>query len=433
MRRKLFWPFLPALFLFALSAFPQSAQPTDKLHDVTADGMSNLTETQVVALTGLQPGSQVGRNDLQNAADLLVRSGLFANVKYNFTSKTDGVDVAFHVVESPRLPVLYDNIPWFTVQELDDAIKTKLPFYTGTLPAEGEAVNLAADAVGELLTAHKISGAVDHQVIGAPEGTGDVQMFHVNGQSLTIANIEFSDPTLGADRAVVAHKNELVGKPFSRMAISVWLNEEVRPIFDKKGLLRAKLGPAEVRLTGNPDQKLPTQIPVFIPVQPGPVYHYVGAKFEGNSLLSTITLENNIAVKLSDVADTNALTASFDKIREEYGSRGFLDAKVDPAPVFDDSAHTVRYNVKIAEGSQYKMGAFVLTGISPTGESKIHETFPVKPGETFDKAKYETYLIDLQLHREKIFGGLPIHYDTVGHWLRNNPENGTVDVLLDFK
>jgi hypothetical protein len=26
-----------------------------------------------------------------------------------------------------------------------------------------------------------------------------------------------------------------------------------------------------------------------------------------------------------------------------------------------------------------------------------------------------------------------VHYDTVGHWLQTNPDNGTVDALLDFK
>jgi len=28
---------------------------------------------------------------------------------------------------------------------------------------------------------------------------------------------------------------------------------------------------------------------------------------------------------------------------------------------------------------------------------------------------------------------LPVHYDTVGHWLRTDAEKHSVDVLLDFK
>jgi len=32
-----------------------------------------------------------------------------------------------------------------------------------------------------------------------------------------------------------------------------------------------------------------------------------------------------------------------------------------------------------------------------------------------------------------IFGELPIHYTSFGHFLRPNTEQHTVDVLLDFK
>jgi hypothetical protein len=42
-------------------------------------------------------------------------------------------------------------------------------------------------------------------------------------------------------------------------------------------------------------------------------------------------------------------------------------------------------------------------------------------------------LTKLQSHPADIFGELPVHYDTVGHWLRTNADKHQVDVLLDFK
>ena len=42
-------------------------------------------------MSSLQIGAQVGKDDLQGAADKLVQSGLFAKVKYNFQSRTDGL------------------------------------------------------------------------------------------------------------------------------------------------------------------------------------------------------------------------------------------------------------------------------------------------------------------------------------------------------
>jgi Surface antigen variable number repeat len=426
------------LALVALFAsLPASAQTpetaTATLRIVTVDGLSKLTQDQLVALSGLQIGSQVSRKDLQDAADRLVATGLFLDVKYEFHTHNDDLSLAFHVQESPRLPVFFDNIPWFGDSELNDAIRAKLPFYDGTLPEAGNVVDAAAETVKQLIATHKLDVTLDHQLFANPIGDGRVQLFSIKGASLSIAKIEFSDPALANNRAVQQHVSELVGKPFSRVAIDVFLSEHIRPIYLKQGNLRVNLGPAQIRLTGNPNLPLPTQIPVYVPVNPGAVYHLADVQWSGNIAMSTITLDGALGLKRGDVADGMALQAGWDRVGDEYGRRGYLEAKVDSGASYDDTAHTISFKVSIVEGQQYRMGGFVLTGISPTGEGKITSTFPIASGEIFDKIKYEDYLIQLNNHSKEIFGDLPIHYDTVGHWLRTDPAKGTVDVLLDFK
>jgi len=125
--------------------------------------------------------------------------------------------------------------------------------------------------------------------------------------------------------------------------------------------------------------------------------------------------------------------AALDKIREEYGRRGYLDATVQPETSFNQAARTVSYKIAISEGSQYRMGGWVITGISANGEQRVRGTFPVAAGDVFDKIKYEEFLTGLQNRSKEIFGDLPVHYDSVGHWLRPDAAKGTVDVLLDFK
>ncbi len=87
----------------------------------------------------------------------------------------------------------------------------------------------------------------------------------------------------------------------------------------------------------------------------------------------------------------------------------------------------------IQEGSQYRFGKMILTGISPAAERKLHAAWPITAGDIFDKAKFEELLAKLQGHQEQVFGELPVHYDNVGHWLQTDAGKGTVDVLLDFK
>lgn len=409
------------------------AQGTSPLRQIQVDGLKILTPDQVIALSQLQIGAQVGRDDLQAASDKLVQSGMFAHVKYDFRTVADQVNLVFHVEESPQLPVVFDNFALLADSELNDAIRSKLSFYNGTLPEGGTVVDVAADAIKELLTSRKQDPTVEHQVTGNPLGEGSVQLFSSQGTPLKIAKLDFSDPSLSTNPVVQQHISELIGKPFSRVAINIFLAENVRPYYLKQGFLHVTLGPAEIRLTSRPNEKLPDSVPVFIPVTTGPVYHFAGIQWTGNKLISSDALNSVFGAKVGDLANGLIFESGFDRVQEEYGKLGYLDAKVDSEPVYDETAHTVAYRTNITEGVQFRMGRFVLTGISLTGERIIIQTFPNHTGDVFDKLKYEDYLLKLQTHREQVFGQLPIHYDTVGHWLRTDPSTGVVDVLLDFQ
>src|ERR1700732_3033680 len=428
---------LITLLLAAASAISAWAQDgtvaTAPLSEIRADGLKSLPEPRVVALTGLQTGAQVGKDDLQAAADKLVQSGLFAKVKYNFQSRTDGVAVTFHVAEAPRIPAYFDNLPWFADSELNEAIRAKLPFYDGTLPEAGAVVDQAAEAIGQFLVAHGLQAAVEHQAAPNPNGDGSVQLFRINAEALHIARVDFSAPTLNSSPTVRQQLPELLGKPYSRTAIDMFLTEQIRPTFLQKGFLRAKLGPPEVRLTGNPNKKLPEQIPVYVPVNPGAVYHWKGVEWTGNNVLSTITLTNTIGVKSGAVADGMAIEAGWDRVRDEYGNRGYMQAKVEPTATYDDNAHTVAYRVQVDEGKPFHFGSMVITGLSPNAERRLRDAWPIPQGQLFDKASYEEFLTKLQAHSTEIFKDMPINYDEVGHWLQPDEAKGTVDVLLDFK
>jgi len=427
-----------ALFLcflvFANSLSAQSPEPgTAALHEVHADGEKILTEPQIVALSGLQTGAQVGRADLQSAADKLVACGLFAKVNYNFQTKGDGVSVTFHIEEAPRLPAYFDNFPWFADSDLADAIRKKLPFFDGTLPEGGTVIGQAAEAVNDLLMSRGLHVTLEHQVLANPVGDGNVQSFHIEGAGIKIAKLDFSDPSLANSKVVQQHLAEIIGKPYSRMTIDLFLTEQIRPIYQKLGLLRAKLGPPEVRLTGDPNQKLPEQIPVFVPINPGTVYRWKGAQWSGNTVLSEITLASFIGLKAGDVADGMQIEGAWDHVREEYSHHGYLDSKVDPVAQYDDQAHTISYHVNIEEKAPYKFRNMVITGLSRTAETRLRQVWPIAAAQVFDKTQYEDILTKLQIHPAQVFGDLPIHYETVGHWLQTEPTLGTVDVLLDFK
>src|SRR5260221_6903648 len=260
-----------AVLVLLICTAPVVAQ-TAELREVKSDGQKKLTEAPVAELAGLKVGAQVGRENLQGAADKLVTSGLFATVKYDFKTRAEGLTLNFHVTESPRIPAYYDNFPWFGDSELDDAIRGQLPFFDGTLPEGGNVVEFAADAVHTLLKSHNLDLTVQHQVVANPLPDGNIQQFSVEGAGLQIASLSFSDAALATNGAVQQHLSEINGKPYSRTTIEVFLAENIRPIYLKQGYLQAKMGPPEVRLSGPPTAKLPEQLPVFVPIAAGESY-----------------------------------------------------------------------------------------------------------------------------------------------------------------
>jgi outer membrane protein insertion porin family len=430
--RRYLWLFPLASFLLLTFALPSYSQ-TATLKAIHAEGAKTFTEAQVAVLSGLQIGSQVGRKELQDAADLLLRSGLFGKVNYKFDTHNNDVTLTFELEENHRLPVAYDNFPWFDDAELTDAIRKDLPFYDGTLPEGGTVVELAGNSLASFLSSHGLKAEVQHFVLANPLIDAPEQEFQVVGVTQTIASVEFSDPNLLSNLAVQQHLSDVRGKPYSRLAIDVFLAEAIRPIYLEKGYLRAKIGPAQVRLSGNPNNKFPEAIPVYVPGTPGAVYHWKDAAWHGNKAVSTETLNHAVRLNPGDVANGMTLEGSWDRVREAYGQQGYLEAKVDPVASYDDQAHTVSYSVGITEGKQFRYHEMTITGMSATGETMIREAWPIKTGDVMDKSVFEQFLTQLESHRETIFKDLPVHYETVGHWLQTNAENGTVDALLDFK
>jgi outer membrane protein assembly factor BamA len=156
-------------------------------------------------------------------------------------------------------------------------------------------------------------------------------------------------------------------------------------------------------------------------------------EWKGNTVVSSITLTNAMGLKPGDVANGQAIEGGWERVREEYGQRGFLEAKVTPVASYDDATHTTSYEVSIVEGLVFHYGSMTISGMSLAGERMIREAWSIQPGNLFDKKVFEDFLYRLESHRETIFKELPVHYDTVGHFLQTDPAKGTVEVLLDFK
>jgi len=413
-------------------AFVQSAVAAGASHLVSLEvtGSQRFTSEQIAATAGLHAGSTITKDDMQAAADRLAQLGCFATVQYRFTSVDSGVKVEYQVTDAPAARVLFDNFPWFTDDELDAALKDSVVLFDGAAPQAGAILDAMSAALEKLIATRRMHARVSHTLTNAPGIDQQVQIFRIEGPSLNVQAVEFSDALAKNDRAIQQSLETLIGKPFSRSAFELFEFEQVRPVYFSHAFLRVKFGTPQARFTGNPNRPLPDTVVVLAPVDPGPAYVWNGVAWADNHAIPSSDLEKLVALKPGETADGIKLEAMWQSVRDAYSRLGYLDAAVTSEPQFSDSSNHVSYRVSIKEGKQYHMANLVLTGLSIEGEKRIRAAWRIPPGAVFDKQIYEEFL---STGIAEAFRGLPVHYEKIGRFLQTDQTTARVDVMIDFQ
>ena len=406
------------------------AEISGPLANVTVTGSQIFKPDVIIAASGLRKGQTVHREDLQNAADRLIQSGEFADVKYRYQTDRDGVSIEFAVADGTVVPAYFDNFPWFTGEELSQALRQAVPLYDGRVPANGTAVDDVSEALGKILESHQIGGSVTHRVLRAPDSEHLVQEFQLDGSELPVEAVFFTDPLADEDRAVHQSLSQLIGHPFSRYAIDTFVFEQVRPLYEASAHLRVKIGEPAARFTGDPSQPLRKSVTVIVPIEPGPVYKWAGVTWSGNAAIPAADLNALIGLREGGPADGVKLRAAWVHVSDEYARLGYLDADVRPSLEFYDANSRATGKVSIVEGPQYRMGDLVLSGLSLDGERRIRAAWRIAPGSVFDEKYFDDFVNG---GARASFGTLPFTYAKVGHFLQKDPKTGKVDVLMDFE
>jgi outer membrane protein insertion porin family len=410
-----------------------NAAPTSPIASIKATGSKKFPSDQIVTASGLKAGDVVTAQQIQDATNRLAGLGIFSSVNFRYTTAASAINLEFQLTDAPTYPIVFDNMPWFTSDEIGDAIRKKVGLFTGEAPDGGAMLDAMTDVVEDLLESKGVKGEVTHQPISAPVDDGMVMQFHVDAPNLRVQSIQFGDPLAADSEKLKDRVSDLKGQPYSLFAVELFDIEQVRPIYAEKGFLRAKIGPPQAHFVPDMyDPKL-SAVELSIPIAPGAVYSLNKVTLQDYRYVDSDTLRALLDVKPGDVADGMKLEAQWQKIESYYGQHGYLDMKLKAVPQFDDAAHQVSYVVNISEGSQYHMGEMVITGLSVEAEKRLRQAWQLEPGQVFDDGYYELHMKMLSKPSREIFGNLPVHYNEFGHFLRPNTASHTVDVLMDFK
>jgi outer membrane protein assembly factor BamA len=401
----------------------QETSASGRLESIAVNGSKKFRSEQIAPVTGLKKGDQVTRDDLQKGADALAAVGLFSEVKYKFFSGVEGVQIQYEVADAPTVPVLFDNFPWFSDEQMIAAIKASVPLFDGSVPEHGNILDRISTALIGQLQARGLTIDVQHELLTLPWNEQRVMVFRGEQGAPVMASVEFTDALAKSDRAIADRMVDLVGKPFSRSAIETFEFEQVRPIYLAHAFLQVDFGPPLARIESN-------KVVVSAPIEPGPAFVWNGVRWSGNQAIPSSELTKLVEPNPGARADGMKIQGSWENVRSAYAKLGYLDVALDPVPELNGTTKLASYEVKISEGPQYHMGNLVLTGLSIEGEKRIRSAWKIPAGAVFNDSVYEQFL-DTGI--KQAFVGLPFHYDKIGRFLDKNPAAGKINVMIDFQ
>ncbi len=340
--------------------------------------------------------------------------------------------VTFQVEElrGGQLPVVFDNLVWFSRDEVTAAVRRELPAFDGTAPETQGAVASITRALEALLGARQIKAQVDY-ALGTDEGGRNPRhVFNVRGVHVPVCKLHFPGATDVAESDLIKNAQPLLETDYSQENTTAFAASSLLPLYHKTGHLRARFAAPSAVIATDAQTECKGGANVSVPVTEGVVYLWAAPAWTDAGALTPTELDVALNMKAGEVADGLKIEQGWRAVRRAYGRKGYLDARVRSAPAFDDANQRVVYSVQIEQGAQYLMGAFAVTGLADADAARIRNAWQLAPGAVFDAGYLEAFGRQLPALR---IAGLGTRYKNIKTDVKPNRQTQTVDVTLNIK
>ncbi len=369
---------ITGLLLFA-AAFP--------IESIRVEGVKRLKPDQVIAASGLRTGQNAEKSDFDAAQKRLAESGVLASVGYKYAPSPSGKGyvVTFDVVEVDQVfPIRFEDI---ARHEADlRKILAADPLFTDPAPGTREVIARYAAA---------LNGAVksDPPLVGrvlADRPGEEMMLFRPNKPRPTVATVKFTGNVafpafeLQNRMATVA-----VGTLFTEDRFRELLINQIRPIYETKGLLRVKFP----KITAEPATDV-EGFNVTVVVDEGPEFVLDEVRITGAAGASELL--KIAAFKTGEIFRIQEVSQSLERLRAAMRSQGYMKAETSATRQYADARKTVEMEVAVKPGPRYKMGKLTIKGLDITTEPEIRKLWGLKEDAFFREGYAERVLAKIK-------------------------------------
>jgi len=413
-----------------------SAVLASKLVALKVTGTARYTDKEILAASGLQIGQPAADGDFREALQRLGDSGLFSDLVYSYSSSGTGVKLDLQLADidqSKLVPAQFDNLVWFTDDELNAALQVRVPLFKKVLPLTGNLADRVSESLQAILTGKQFPGRVNYLREGDETG-GPLKaiVYRVEEIGIRIRGFEFPGASPEQTALLTAAANRAIGASYERSALAAVAKFDLLPVYLQRGYLKAAFGTSDARVAPQPapaDAQAPTELQVdaIIPVTPGKVYSTSSVAWRGNSAVATGELAPLLHLPPGQPADAVRLLRDIENVGKLYRSRGYMTVQIKPDTQFDEEKSTVHYDLNIVEGDLYKMGELEILGLDTQAKARMQEAWTLRQGQPYNADYPQKFLDDTrQLLPRGVQWNISIHASP-------DAKDKTVDVEIRFK
>ena len=414
--------FSALVFLASTSAFPQYT-----LKKIIFEGNTSYTHAALEAASGLKPGSHATNDTLQQAAQRLSDTGAFGDIQVSFDGPASAISIIFKITPLDpihQLTVAFDNLIWFTPEELETGLRARVPLFAPVLPESGNLQDAVQTALGSMLIEKGVTATLNHEVF-EPSAERPIRIvaYRVTAPAIRVRTIKLSGVSSDFAGPVQQIASKIAGAPFNEGPEKFTTTELLLAPYLEAGYLNAQL----TGRTLTPTASSPGRIDVDLTatVDAGQPFHVGNVLWTGSPQISSEAFAAASSLHPGDLATPVALAKTVDLIAAAYRKQGFADVIVAPKPAIDAETHRVSYTFSVSPGEVYRIRTLTPLNLTPAQQRDFNRGWTLKSGDVFNSEYITNFLQQNTALRS--FEGYSATFKAI-----RDPESRLVDVTVTF-
>lgn len=364
------------LIVSILFSFGILGQDTFLLESVALEG-TEYPQELVLEISGLQLGSPINQQKIDDACQRLQNSGIFQSVEYRYKpGPNKGYALTLIMGDQLNLMMASIDIPGIDEADTWSWIQKKFPSFDRKVPE----IPAAQEFISLTLEKHLQEKLQGQKIVTEIESDPKTGQLLISFQPRMLPRIEEMNFT-GIQEFTAEELRRILARTLGtrgylerhfRQALEV----NVRRAYEERGRYRVEF--PRIDASANLQSARITTM-----VQEGPQFKLGKAEFSGDDLPVSI-LQRAAGFKPGSIANWTEIEQKVGEAERRLKRTGFFDAVAHTEKTLHDGQNTLDITISFDRGPLFRFSELQLRGLTARQEAQARKIWKLNPGEPFD-------------------------------------------------